>query len=809
MGRKFSEMVSVLMPGDLPLSELKVLAPKSLWERNDYMATAYALRKHDRINWQAYVERYSDVKASGMDACLHFLRYGVYENRKLVSIHPLQQKHPRSNKLISVIIVTYNNEGYLERCLRSVVDQTLKNIEIVVIDDCSTDRSRNILSNFAKSDPRFKLIFKEKSEGLFMAKKMAVGLATGTYIMFLDANSHIIPDGCETAYRYIAKGYDAISFCINSRSNTKIYSENDMYRQFYDLNGVELGTNDIKNYISKNIDINYLYSKVIISDIVKQAFSCLPDIDIDIIDDLVITIAILKHLRHAFKINHVLCHHSEASGDLDIENSISNEDKSLKIAKTCKFLENFINDKGLVFDFNYLKEYFCNLLVTFLFSNGNLPNARKYWDAIVNSFGFNFTLQIIIKYYWDNLDPIARKLPDICYSVQAQEPLRNIAIKCAEIDEVGSIFSVVSMATCLQDTGANVLVFVQDDSNSHKLPAGLRVIPQPAAGDSAESHLIYAQTLITDIKLNHISCIFNFDADKPASIWDIIICNYFDIPHIAVLKKDIFWLVSHLHYGHSHHFYTYFYKCYSSIISYSKIAEAYYRLQNINAISLPISVGYNAIDTNRNNGRGDIIYAGDFRDSETCPNEILPVLVDILKCAPETHLHIVGEFRNELEYKNLLAETSRLELTRYVSITPGIEGWLATLRQCDIFISTAFWTGPPIFLAQALAFGLPCVVYDIPLDSDIDCEAVIRVRQGDSFRMAMEVVDLRENQLRLQNLAEVGRRKASRLTIENCKEKFGQFLQTFLSSCPYTPYGIGDYKKLMKYMVWYNQHRQF
>ncbi len=104
--------------------------------------------------------------------------------------------------LISVIIPVYNVAGYLEPCLESVCAQTYENIEIVAVNDGSTDSSPDILRRFAEKDPRVVVVDKE-NEGLMLARRDGIMRSTGEFIFWVDGDDHISLD-C------VANLYDAI-----------------------------------------------------------------------------------------------------------------------------------------------------------------------------------------------------------------------------------------------------------------------------------------------------------------------------------------------------------------------------------------------------------------------------------------------------------------------------------------------------------------------------------------------------------------------------------------------------------------------
>ena len=118
---------------------------------------------------------------------------------------------------VSVIIPVYNVEDYLRQALDSVVNQTLDDIEIICVDDCSTDNSLNILKEYAAKDNRIKLIVQEENQGQGVARNIALGKATGKYIMFLDPDDWLDIHACEIAYNQIYKNNNDIVF-FNYRS---------------------------------------------------------------------------------------------------------------------------------------------------------------------------------------------------------------------------------------------------------------------------------------------------------------------------------------------------------------------------------------------------------------------------------------------------------------------------------------------------------------------------------------------------------------------------------------------------------------
>ena len=93
-----------------------------------------------------------------------------------------------NNPKISIIIPVYNTDKYIEEALDSCVNQTYKNIEIICLDDCSTDNSVEIIKEYAKNDGRIKLIENKSNQGPGALRNQGLDISTGDYIMFLDSD---------------------------------------------------------------------------------------------------------------------------------------------------------------------------------------------------------------------------------------------------------------------------------------------------------------------------------------------------------------------------------------------------------------------------------------------------------------------------------------------------------------------------------------------------------------------------------------------------------------------------------------------
>lgn len=114
---------------------------------------------------------------------------------------------------ISVIIPVYNVEKYLRECLDSVVNQTLKDIEIICVNDGSTDNSLEILKEYEKQDSRIKVLNHKKNKGLGGARNTGLNSAVGEYIVFIDSDDFVTNNMVEKLLTNLVNNEADMSFC--------------------------------------------------------------------------------------------------------------------------------------------------------------------------------------------------------------------------------------------------------------------------------------------------------------------------------------------------------------------------------------------------------------------------------------------------------------------------------------------------------------------------------------------------------------------------------------------------------------------
>lgn len=172
------------------------------------------------------------------------------------------------NDLISIIIPIYNVEKYLTECLQSLLAQTYKNLEIILVDDGSPDNCGKICDKYAKKDSRIKVLHK-KNGGLSDARNNGINIATGKYICFIDSDDYVDKCFIEKLYRNMKKDNVKLIQCNILRVDEKC---NILKKVGYDTCEIKSGKEIIKeqygvHVIENTVVWNKMYAKELFDDI--------------------------------------------------------------------------------------------------------------------------------------------------------------------------------------------------------------------------------------------------------------------------------------------------------------------------------------------------------------------------------------------------------------------------------------------------------------------------------------------------------------------------------------------------------------
>lgn len=222
-----------------------------------------------------------------------------------------------NHPLISICIPIYNVEKYLRECLDSIVNQTLCNIEIICVNDGSTDCSLDILESYQNRDDRIKVIRFKQNKSVLQARKVAVEIATAPFIMFVDSDDTLELDACEKLYLHIKEcNVDILHFgtFVDATSEVPIETVH-WFENFAVPLQEKVYGDDILTFCFKERKIIWnLWNKIYRAEVCKFAFSKIGNLYLNICEDMYAFFLIAFYANSYLGINEKFYHYRFGAG---------------------------------------------------------------------------------------------------------------------------------------------------------------------------------------------------------------------------------------------------------------------------------------------------------------------------------------------------------------------------------------------------------------------------------------------------------------------------------------------------------------
>lgn len=284
---------------------------------------------------------------------------------------------------ISIIIPVYNSSAYLKRAIECCLNQSLKDIEIVFVDDKGQDDSVKIIQEYMQKDSRIKLVDNITNQGIFRAKRTGALNASGKYLMFLDPDDELELNACEILFNEIEKhNVDFIYFngivyedgrqdiLVKIIDESKIYNINEFRRFFIDSKGKWV-----------------LWLKIYKRDMYLKALECIDGIDnkvqTNITEDVLVFYHVLNVAKNVKMLNQ--CFYKYYLQDTSVTKNLSKAgfEKSMSDYQNIALIINN-SSKKYNFDDDFAKKYLarlkkdeCSFAIKYYKKDGYLKNFFK------------------------------------------------------------------------------------------------------------------------------------------------------------------------------------------------------------------------------------------------------------------------------------------------------------------------------------------------------------------------------------------------------------------------------------------------
>ena len=261
-----------------------------------------------------------------------------------------QKVKARAMPQLSVIIPVHNEEPSLKRCIDSILSQSFSDLEIICVDDASTDASADILQDYVNREPRVQATAFQRRLGTVLARKLALLDAHGKYIMFADADDRFLPGACETAVGLIREAKtDVVQFSVDFEALQKDAESLDMFARTFRSREMESrGTNILYDCFVNHRFMHNLWNKIYRAEVCKEAVNAMPDIQLHHYTDLYLSFFILFFAKSYRSVVTKPCYRYHFGGGVSTKTPDAEQFRDLcEVSRTLPLMEKFLRDRNV------------------------------------------------------------------------------------------------------------------------------------------------------------------------------------------------------------------------------------------------------------------------------------------------------------------------------------------------------------------------------------------------------------------------------------------------------------------------------
>ena len=653
---------------------------------------------------------------------------------------------------ISFVVPVHNTEEYLDETLNSLMGQSMRDIEVICVDDASTDGSLAILKKYAQRDKRLVIIEYKENKTANQARKDAVLRARGEYILFCDADDTYDTTACEKLYAEMkSRPVDILQYGINVVCNDAFEED----RQWIEANavpfyGVLKGKDVFEGCFRGKLYSFSLWNKMIDAKLAKKAFANIEDGFFPRGQDMY-AFALMAYFADSYRgISGARYYNYHLGRGMDGTKrlSIDKFESFCALSKVADALKRFlINEKA----FDEYADVWMSIRSSLIgdsinkwFKKVSNNDKSAAFDKILKYWPSWLVVEGVARRYWNHPEQAIQAIKNsTLYSVQKS------SIKCVGMyyhNLVGGGVEKVMqlLAPIWQSLGYRVVIItdIQGPDDFLSLPEGIKRCTIPNEGVGKPFAYVNRAKALNDIVTSEEIDVLVYHAWNTGLLsWDMLTVKSAGAAFI-VHAHSVFSMRMMMGQG--------YFSALPRIISFadgliclSKVDECFWKKfnENTHVVLNPIEGQLFDIEPSRLEST-DVLWVGRLA-SEKKPYEAITIFEKVHQELPDARLLMVGKAPTEQEQANLELHAERLGIKDNVVFCGFQSDVTPFYREASVFLSTSEFEGFPMAITEALGSGLPVVMYELPYLTVVQGnDAIISVPQGDIEVAAEEVVSL-------------------------------------------------------------------
>lgn len=683
------------------------------------------------------------------------------------------QRQPITHPMFSFVVPVHNSEKTLKATLNSLLNQTLSNIEIICVDDCSSDNSAAILTEYAQADTRIRTITYTTNKTAHMARKDGVALASGDYILFCDADDTYHPQTCERLADICTTSNTDIIHFETAVIGTDINMED---KKWIEQNTIPfmgaLKGSDVFNACFRAHIYGYtLWNKAYKAALAKKAFAALDDDFLPRGQDLYAYFSLAYYAQSYQGISESRFYQYHLGSGMDGTKTLTLKqfDSFTNLTKISTRIRNFLNTQNeMPYDLDIWMDLNSRLVGDCInkwykkIADSDKGNA---YDKLIEKWPSWLIVDRVAQRYWENPAQLEKWWNGSEALSAPSKNIKTIGMYYHKLEGGGVEKTIQLLTKLFMNMGYRVVLItdIQDTSDWIEVPEGVsrHYIPDTVTLGSA-AYITRARELATIITEEHIDVLIHHAWNTSLLPWDMMTAK----THGASFLVHCHGVFSYRELMGESYF--------SQIPKVLGLADGLVCLSKVDAtfwsrFNSNVHIVNNPIDpTKLNQGVSDlssncVIWVGRL-SPEKMPEEALKAFSVVHDKIPNTRFRILGKASSDKQMEQLEKLTQTLGIEDAVEFCGFANDVAPTYLNAAVFVCTSECEGYPLALLDALIYGVPIAMYELPHLTVVENNpAIFSVPFGKSKELGEEIIQLLQSPELIKHAGKEARTYAEKL----------------------------------------------
>lgn len=663
----------------------------------------------------------------------------------------------------SIVVPIHNVEQYLEKCMDNMLGQTLRDIEVICVDDASTDTSVEILKRYAAKDDRVKLILHETCQTAAVARKEGVALSRGEFVLFVDPDDLLMTNACEALVKEMRRDpVDMLQFSVQVEGVGDVSAQRleALERQ---LTPPAIKLKDINFADACFVDTQFsytLWNKIFNGDMIRRAMQECPEGQFPKANDLLGFFFITLHLK-SFRGVKTEPYYLYRLGTGVTGRTILTRKQiyaSAMQAKVTRAIDAYLAEKGLSEQYaacaSAIRDRLRQDSMLRLAANVAPEDLEYAWNTFVDCWGVGEVIGALAKMrnLREREHAIAyRDLP--MFKTQPRK-IRTIGAYYLRLANGGAQRVVAILCNLWVQMGYKVVLFTDTEPTEEDYPIPA-CVERIVLGDPEHEYDVLVKRATTfyevcrsrqiDMMVYHAwlipSLFWDMLAVKAAGTGFAVHCHsVFSMPVLSASITRAFYSSPEV------------FKMADGVFTLSKADTAYwkYTTPRVFTVKNPVFFDVSKMPVNSLDGR-TVLWVGRMSD-EKRPVQVLEIMRRVVDVVPDARLLMVGGGK-ETYMELMQRKVEQLELQNNVELCGFQMDVTPFYQKSDVYLCTSEYEGAPLTPLEAESFGMPVVSYNLgyvtlyesglgcvqvpQMDKDAAAKALIGILSDDELRKQM------------------------------------------------------------------------